>query len=73
VRGNLAQLLHSRLSWIQPRICRRVLERLQLRPFELAEHALRDWERGYNKVRFSMALNGGRTHAEKLAAVLAAA
>jgi transposase InsO family protein len=37
-----------------------------------AELALRDWERVYNEVRFSMALNG-RTPAEKLATVLAAA
>jgi len=40
--------------------------------FETAEAALGGWERVYNEVRFSMAL-GGRTPAEKLAAVLAAA
>jgi transposase InsO family protein len=40
--------------------------------FEIAERALRDWERVYNEVRFSMALKG-RTPAEKLAAVVAAA
>src|SRR5437867_2742628 len=40
--------------------------------FEAAAAALRDWERVYNELRFSMALNG-RTPAEKLAAVLAAA
>jgi len=33
---------------------------------------LHNWERVYNAVRFSMALHG-RTSAEKLAAVLAAA
>jgi transposase InsO family protein len=37
-----------------------------------AELALRDWEHVYNEVRFSMALKG-RTPAEKLATVLAAA
>lgn len=40
--------------------------------FEAAAVALREWERVYNELRFSMALNG-RTPAEKLAAVLAAA
>jgi transposase InsO family protein len=40
--------------------------------FEAAEGALRQWERVYNELRFSMALKG-RTPAEKLAAVLAAA
>jgi transposase InsO family protein len=40
--------------------------------FEAAAGALREWERVYNELRFSMALNG-RTPAEKLAAVLAAA
>jgi transposase InsO family protein len=34
--------------------------------------AIRQWERVYNEVRFSVALKG-RTPAEKLAAVLAAA
>lgn len=34
--------------------------------------ALRQWERVYNELRFSMALKG-QTPAEKLAAVLAAA
>ena len=40
--------------------------------FEAAAAALGQWERVYNELRFSMALNG-RTPAEKLAAVLAAA
>jgi transposase InsO family protein len=40
--------------------------------FEAAEMALRQWERVYNELRFSMALND-QTPAEKLAAVLAAA
>ena len=40
--------------------------------FEAAATALPSWEREYNEVRFSMALQG-RTPAEKLAAVLAAA
>lgn len=40
--------------------------------FAAAAAALREWERVYNELRFSMALNG-RTPAEKLAAVLAAA
>jgi transposase InsO family protein len=40
--------------------------------FEFANAALMAWERVYNEVRFSMALNG-QTPAEKLAAVLAAA
>ena len=40
--------------------------------FEAASAALHGWERVYNEVRFSMALHG-RTPAEKLAAVLAAA
>jgi transposase InsO family protein len=40
--------------------------------FEAAAAALPGWEREYNEVRFSMALQG-RTPAEKLAAVLAAA
>jgi len=40
--------------------------------FAAAELALRDWEHVYNEVRFSMALKG-RTPAEKLATVLAAA
>jgi transposase InsO family protein len=40
--------------------------------FEAAAAALREWEHVYNEVRFSMALNG-RTPAEKLTAVLAAA
>ncbi len=40
--------------------------------FEAAAVALREWEVVYNELRFSMALQG-RTPAEKLAAVLAAA
>lgn len=40
--------------------------------FAAADQALREWERVYNELRFSMALKG-RTPAEKLAAVLAAA
>ncbi|HVP11467.1 MAG TPA: integrase core domain-containing protein [Phycisphaerae bacterium] len=40
--------------------------------YDAAAAALPSWEREYNELRFSMALQG-RTPAEKLAAVLAAA
>jgi hypothetical protein len=51
---------------------RRILRRSGLNRRGRLEAALGGWERVYNEVRFSMALDG-RTPAEKLAAVLAAA